>query len=77
MLDKDDGILQTNKNFEIIFQYIIDEIRCKFLNEVIVPESMLDEVNNLSNDTFQKITVNKETLRKRKDETLVPVQILV
>ncbi len=76
MLDKNDRILQINKTFETIFQFRTKEIRGKHLNDVLVPESMRAEANKLSSDTSQKLTVDKETWRKRKDGTLVPVQIL-
>lgn len=76
MLDKNDRILKINKMFETIFQFSIKEIRGKFLNDVIIPDAMLDEANKLSYDTSQKKIVDKETYRKRKDGSLVPVQIL-
>lgn len=76
MLDKNDRILQINKTFETIFQFTIKEIRGKYLNDIIVPKSMRDEANKLSSDTSQRLTVDKETWRKRKDGTLVPVQVL-
>ena len=76
MLDEEDRILQINKMFETIFQFKIDEIKGKFLNDVIVPENLQEEANKLSSDTTQKMKVDKVSVRKRKDGALVPVQIL-
>lgn len=76
MLDEEDRILQINKMFETIFQFKIDEIQGKYLNDVIVPENLLAEANKLSSDTTQKMKVDKVSVRKRKDGTFVPVQIL-
>lgn len=76
MLDQNDRILKINKMFQTIFQFSIKEIRGKVLNDVIIPDAMVDEARKLSYDTSQKKIVDKETYRKRKDGSLVPVQIL-
>lgn len=76
MLDQNDRILQINKTFETIFQYSIDEIRGHSLNDFIIPDSKVEEAKTLSMNTLQKKGADKETIRKRKDETLVPVQVL-
>jgi PAS domain S-box-containing protein len=76
LLDKDDHILQVNRSFEKLFQYSIDEIRLRSLNEVIVPEDMLEEADQLSRKAQSMGSVQKETQRKRKDGNLVDVSIL-
>ena len=76
MLDKNDKVLQINKTFETIFQYSVDEIRGYSLNDFIIPDSKVEEAKTLSMNTLQRKGANKETIRKRKDGTLVSVQVL-
>ncbi|MCX6170344.1 MAG: PAS domain S-box protein [Ignavibacteriales bacterium] len=76
MLDQNDRVLQINKTFETIFQYSLDEIHGHYINDFIIPDSKVEEAKTLSFNTLQKIGANKETIRKRKDGSFVPVQVL-
>lgn len=75
MLDDKDRILHANKGFEKIFQFSVDEIRGRFLNDLIVPDGLLDEASSLSDQTLKGQSVEKETIRRRKDGSLVHVHI--
>lgn len=75
MMDEQDRILHANKGFEKIFQFSVDEIRGRFLNEVIVPDGLIEEASSLSYDTLRGQSVEKETVRRRKDGSLVHVHI--
>jgi PAS domain S-box-containing protein len=73
-LDLDFGILDVNPCFCQLFGYTAEEVKGKKLVEVIVPESLLEEAERLDRDA-QKGYVHHETVRKRKDGSLVPVSI--
>jgi PAS domain S-box-containing protein len=76
LLDEKDRIIQINKQFENIFQYHEQEIKGKFINDVIVPLHLKEEGIGLSLKATHVEIVQKETLRKRKDGTLVDVLVL-
>lgn len=75
MVDEHDAVIGANKAFESMFQFSLNEIRGRLINETIVPAADFEESAELSSMTFRGQTVEKETLRQRKDGTLIPVQI--
>lgn len=75
LLDEKDRVLHVNKAFETIFLYSSEEIQGRSINEIIVPDGLTDEATALSLRTLQGDIIESETLRRRKDGKLVPVQI--
>ena len=75
MLDEHEKVQAINKHFEAIFHYSIGEIQGHAINESIVPEEFVAESHFLFNKTVDGEVTEKETLRKRKDGSLVPVHI--
>lgn len=73
MLDNQDRIQGTNKAFENIFQYREDEIIGMQINAIVVPDELTKEAISLSAATLEGASVQKETIRKRKDGSLIPV----
>lgn len=74
MLDNKDHIVNANMAFQSLFQYSIDELKGKNINDLIVPE--YSSVHNtvykaVGNDAHQI-----ETIRKRKDGSHVNVSIV-
>jgi PAS domain S-box-containing protein len=76
LLDAEDHILKVNRSFENLFQYTSSEIEMRSLNEVIVPENMRPEADQLSQKAQSMGSVQKESRRRRKDGRLVDVSIL-
>lgn len=76
LLDAEDHILKVNRSFEKIFQYTSAEIEMHSLNEVIVPENMRSEADQLSQKAQSMGSVHTESRRRRKDGNLVDVSIL-
>jgi PAS domain S-box-containing protein len=76
ILDKKDRIVDVNSEFEKLFHYCIKEIKGKYINDLIVSEDLRDEANALTQRTLECQVVTKETVRRRKDGTLVDVSIL-
>ena len=75
LLDDHDVIRRVNLAFQDIFQYASAEVTNQPLNSVIVPPNLIEEATRLSADALQGKSVQRESLRRRKDGTLVPVHI--
>jgi PAS domain S-box-containing protein len=75
MLGDDDTVLSVNKSFETTFQYALEEIRGLRINEVIVPAQLSAEASSLSMTIYDGQSIQKESIRRRKDGRLVPVEI--
>jgi PAS domain S-box-containing protein len=73
LLDDTDRIVQVNKGFEALFGYQIEEVKGRFINDVVVPEDRTEEASAMSRATLNNQVVRKETVRKRKDGSLVDV----
>jgi PAS domain S-box-containing protein len=76
ILDDEDRIVDINKEFEKLFHYSIEEIKGKFINDLIVSEDLRDEARSLTQKTLQGQVVEKQTVRKRKGGSLVDVSLL-
>ena len=76
ILDNEDRIVKANPAFSSLFRYGMEEMQGRPINELIVPEEMAAEATALSGKVLHKEVISKETYRKRKDGTLVPVSIL-
>ena len=77
LLDDTDRVINANKGFETLFGYRIEEIKSRFINDIVVPEDRMEEASALSRATVLKGEVRrKETVRRRKDGSLVDVSVL-
>jgi len=76
MMDTNDRAIQANRGFEVLFGYSNEEVKGRSLIELIVPEVDVQEAS----DSFQRIlggeVVRKESVRRRKDGSLVDVSVL-
>lgn len=75
LLDEDERIIHSNESFGNIFQYAPDELHHKPIEEVIVPSHLVEESSRLAMKASIEGGAIKETVRKRKDGTLVPVEV--
>ena len=73
-LDPNFRILDVNPRFQELFGYSLDEVRGKHINDVIVPKHLRKEAEMLDREA-KKGYAYHDTVRKRKDGTLVPVSI--
>ena len=76
ILDNNNYIIDANKSFENLFSYKNDELKFCNLHELIVPDDLQSEAEALTEDVFLKGTIEKETVRMRKDGTRVEVSVL-
>ncbi|MBZ5555412.1 MAG: PAS domain S-box protein [Acidobacteriia bacterium] len=75
MLDDQDRIVRTNGAFEKLFDWSLEEIQGKFINDVVVPPDLRVEANEISRKNLEGVSVEMETLRRRRDGTRVPVHL--
>jgi PAS domain S-box-containing protein len=73
-VDSDFHILDANPHFSELFGYSLDEIKGKFINDVVVPKDKIEEAEMLNQNAL-KGCVYYDSIRKRKDGSLVPVSI--
>jgi len=75
-VDSDFRILDVNPRFVKLFGYSLDEIEGKLIDDVVVQEERKEEAGMLNAEAL-KGYFYYETVRKRKDGTLVPVSVSV
>jgi PAS domain S-box-containing protein len=76
MLDNTDRVVQINDGFERLFGYQAEEIKDRFINELIIPEDHAEEAATLSRTALDGKAARKETVRKCKDGSLIEVSAL-
>jgi diguanylate cyclase (GGDEF)-like protein/PAS domain S-box-containing protein len=75
MLDTQDRLVRVNRAFESLFGYTQTEVVGRYINDLIIPPERIEEASGLSLALFSGATIAKETVRMRKDQSLVPVQV--
>jgi PAS domain S-box-containing protein len=73
-LSPDFHIRDINPRFTELFAYSLDEIKGKDINDVVVPSGKLEEAEMLDGKA-EKGYVYYDTVRKKKDGSLVPVSV--
>jgi PAS domain S-box-containing protein len=73
-VDPDMRILDVNPRFKILFGYSLEDVKGKHINDVVVPENLLEEGRMLDEKAAEGY-VYHDTLRKRKDGSLIPVSV--
>ncbi|MEI6089937.1 MAG: ATP-binding protein [bacterium] len=75
MLDENECVLEINPEFTKIFNFRIEDIHGKDLNNFLVPRHLVDESHRLSKQTIIGENAAQETVRRRKDGSLVAVSV--
>jgi two-component system sensor histidine kinase/response regulator len=75
MLDAQDKVIAVNRVFEAMFQFTSEELFRKPINDAIVPDSHIAEAVNISQWVQQRRFARWETIRRRRDGSLVPVEL--
>lgn len=76
VLDENDRVLSINSEFTRIFGYEADEILGRRINDLIVPPELRDEGLDMTAHVASGETLNRESLRRRKDGTTLWVSIV-
>ncbi|HET6842355.1 MAG TPA: response regulator [Candidatus Angelobacter sp.] len=75
MLDAQDRVIAVNRVFETMFQFTSAELFHKPINDAIVPDSHIAEAVNISQWVQQRRFALWETIRRRRDGSLIPVEL--
>jgi PAS domain S-box-containing protein len=73
-MDANSHVVDINPRFQQLFGYSLDEIRGKYINQVVVPEDLMEEAEELDKKALKGYTYY-DTVRKTKGGALVPVSI--
>ncbi|MBP1725058.1 MAG: sensor signal transduction histidine kinase [Deltaproteobacteria bacterium] len=76
LLNRDDRVVRINREFSRVFGYTAAETVGRPINELIVPSELTAEGNQFYRTLKGGGTIDTETVRRRKDGTLVPVSVL-
>jgi diguanylate cyclase (GGDEF)-like protein/PAS domain S-box-containing protein len=76
ILDENDRVLRINAEFTRIFGYAADEVLGRRINDLIVPDELRDEGLDMTAQVASGETLNRESLRRRKDGTTLWVSIV-
>ena len=76
VLDTKDRVVDANRSFVDLFQFEVDELAGRRLLESIVPDDRHKEVTELAQTVAGGQNVVHETVRQRKDGTVVDVSIV-
>ena len=75
-LDKHDRVIDANKGFTSLFGFTLTEMRGEQISNLIVPDDLKRESQNFSHRVAENETIEAETVRKKKDGSLVHVSVI-
>jgi PAS domain S-box-containing protein len=75
ILDENENIIQSNYGFEKLFQFKNNEIKGKYLDEIITPTDLLGETQRILSEIYRGEQVQFETNRVAKNGSIVNVLI--
>ena len=76
ILDTNSKVINVNESFTELFNYEVDEIKDKQINEFLVPEKYKKEAYEVSNRICSGEIVQKETVRKKKNGEKIEIYLL-
>jgi diguanylate cyclase (GGDEF)-like protein/PAS domain S-box-containing protein len=76
ILDNEDRFIDVNASFERIFGYTKEELLNSYINDRIVQVGSSEEATQISENVMKGNVIEYETLRMRKDGSVVDVHIL-
>lgn len=76
ILDKYKKIVNINRSFTKLFQYSQEEVRGQKISNLVSSYENINNVNSNVNSIYKREIIKQEGLRKRKDGTLIEVEVL-
>jgi PAS domain S-box-containing protein len=76
MLDINESLSHANRGFEALFGYSTEELKGQSIRQLIVPEEDKQATSASLQKVFNGEVVRRETVRRRKDSSLVDVSTL-
>lgn len=67
LLNQEGQVVQINKGFEELFQFSLEDLRGRALNESIIPPEFLGEDNDINSLITENRVIRVETVRRRRD----------
>jgi two-component system cell cycle sensor histidine kinase/response regulator CckA len=76
LVDNESNFIHLNNEFTKLFGYTLDEVRGQCLDDLLVPDHLHNEGVAITQEIANGKRIAHETVRQRKDGTLVDVSIL-
>jgi len=76
IIDNNNRVISINKGFEEMFQYKLERIRGCYLHETIIPQGLQEQAAAYTNTILEGKILQVESIRMRKDGSIVNVSIL-
>ena len=76
LVDNDSRILRVNSHFTRLFGYTAEEVRGLSVDDILAPQNLLNEAAIITQQAASGARVSMETVRRRKDGSVVDVSIL-
>lgn len=76
ILDNEQKIININDNFSEMFQYNLQEIKGKFINNIVSPHNNKDLIDKNLEIIYKGQIVKQEGKRRRKDGLLIDVEVI-
>ena len=76
LVDRDARIIRANNEFIGMFGYTLDEVLGQPIDELLAPDALREEAVSITKQVAEGKRATFETVRRRKDGTLVEVSIL-
>jgi diguanylate cyclase (GGDEF)-like protein/PAS domain S-box-containing protein len=76
ILDKEQKIVNINKNFTELFQYTFQEVKGKAINNLVSPLENKTQIDNNIELIYNGGIVKQEGIRKRRDGSLIEVEVI-
>jgi len=76
MADKNGRVMRVNNNFLKLFGFTSDEVVGKQVDEIVAPEDAYEIAKSITKRVAMGDNVSLETVRRRKDGTLIDVSVL-
>ncbi len=75
LLDGEDRVIQINKSFHELFKFSFEEVKGKYIKDLIVPDNLKEEEDSLSQKILRGEITKPDTIMQSKDGTLIDVHI--
>lgn len=75
ILDNEFQITNINSAFQELFKYSVEDVKNQNINDLLVPDEYKDEASYSLNSILSGITMRFESVRKRKDGSLIDVSV--
>ncbi|MFP3984660.1 MAG: PAS domain S-box protein [Candidatus Bathyarchaeia archaeon] len=73
--DANFNVLDVNTRFTDLFGYSLKELKGRYINDFVAPPDKIKEAKMLDRNVRKEDAYQEDTVRKRKDGTLIPVSI--